>query len=96
MKRFFLAFDISDDKRRSKLTRILENYGTRVQYSIFEFSLSPAKELTLMKDLSKLKFISNENQGEGLLIIPIDNNTSGKVVRTGSTKNFYDNKFLIP
>ncbi|MFM7457235.1 MAG: CRISPR-associated endonuclease Cas2 [bacterium] len=96
MKRFFLAFDISDDKRRSKLTRILENYGTRVQYSIFEFSLSPAKELTLMKDLSKLKFISNENPGEGLLIIPIDNNTSEKVVRTGSTKNFYDNKFLIP
>jgi CRISPR-associated protein Cas2 len=96
MKRFFLAFDISDDKRRSKLTRVLENYGTRVQYSIFEFSLSTAKEVTLMKNLNKLKFITDDNPGEGILIIPIDGNTSEKVVRTGSTKNFYDKKFLIP
>jgi hypothetical protein len=49
-----------------------------------------------MKNLNKLKFIADDNPGEGILIIPIDGNTSEKVVRTGSTKNFYDKKFLIP
>ncbi|MCX8082691.1 MAG: CRISPR-associated endonuclease Cas2 [bacterium] len=31
-----ISYDIVDDKRRNKVSKFLENYGTRVQYSVFE------------------------------------------------------------
>ena len=37
-KKFFvvIAYDITDDKRRTRLAQTLLNYGNRVQYSVFE------------------------------------------------------------
>lgn len=36
--KFFLlvSYDIIEDKRRNKVANILEDYGERVQYSVFE------------------------------------------------------------
>jgi CRISPR-associated protein Cas2 len=34
-----VTYDISDDNIRSKVSGILENYGFRVQYSVFECHL---------------------------------------------------------
>jgi CRISPR-associated protein Cas2 len=49
MKHFYLiSYDISNDKRRLKVMKALEDYGTRVQYSVFECWLRP-------KDLDNLK-----------------------------------------
>lgn len=31
-----VAYDIPDDKRRNQLAKCLEDYGRRVQYSVFE------------------------------------------------------------
>ncbi|ELR98434.1 CRISPR-associated endonuclease Cas2 [Gloeocapsa sp. PCC 73106] len=42
-----IVYDIPDDKRRNKLSKFLEGYGTRVQLSVFECFLS----LQEMKDL---------------------------------------------
>ena len=37
MKDFVIvAYDISDDRRRLQVAKILKDYGTRVQYSVFE------------------------------------------------------------
>jgi len=33
---FIVSYDIPDTKRRTKLSRALEDFGTRVQYSVFE------------------------------------------------------------
>lgn len=35
-----VAYDISDDKRRTRLHNLLEDFGTPVQYSIFECLLT--------------------------------------------------------
>lgn len=37
-KRIFcvIAYDISDDRRRSQIVKMLEKYGVRVNYSVFE------------------------------------------------------------
>ncbi len=37
-KRIFciVVYDISDDKRRNKISKVLEKYGIRVNYSVFE------------------------------------------------------------
>ena len=31
-----IAYDIADSKRLSRIAKIMEDYGTRVQYSVFE------------------------------------------------------------
>jgi len=35
-----ISYDIPDNKRRTKIAKILEDYGERVQYSVFECDLS--------------------------------------------------------
>lgn len=38
--RVIVSYDISDDKRRRKVATIMEGYGYRVQYSVFECDLT--------------------------------------------------------
>lgn len=40
-----ISYDIPDDKRRTRVAKALENFGTRVQYSVFECLLT-ATQLT--------------------------------------------------
>ncbi len=44
-----VSYDISDDKRRIKIMKQMENFGRRVQYSVFECELKP-DQLTLLKE----------------------------------------------
>ncbi|MGH9761714.1 MAG: CRISPR-associated endonuclease Cas2 [Blastocatellia bacterium] len=38
---FVVAYDISADNRRDKVAQELKNWGTRVQYSVWECDLEP-------------------------------------------------------
>ncbi|NET61636.1 MAG: CRISPR-associated endonuclease Cas2 [Symploca sp. SIO2E6] len=49
---YVVAYDIPDDKRCKKVSDLLEGYGKRVQYSVFECVLSQAK----YEELGKLQF----------------------------------------
>jgi CRISPR-associated protein Cas2 len=51
-----ISFDVSDDRRRSKLVKVLRGYAQRVQKSVFEATdLSPAVFLRMRSKLeSKL------------------------------------------
>ena len=50
-KNFYLVvYDISNNKRRTRLHKRLQDYGTPVQYSVFE-CLVDAKELAKMKKM---------------------------------------------
>lgn len=46
-----VVYDISDDKRRTKLHDVLLNYGTPVQYSVFECLVDPAEWTALRHKL---------------------------------------------
>lgn len=37
---YVICYDIPDDKRRKKISDLLEVYGSRVQYSVFECVLN--------------------------------------------------------
>ena len=56
---FVISYDIADDKRRNKVAKCLENYGTRVQYSVFEVICE--KEM-IEKIIDELKQIVVLNQ----------------------------------
>ncbi|MBD2313009.1 CRISPR-associated endonuclease Cas2 [Desertifilum sp. FACHB-1129] len=49
-----VSYDISEDKRRTKIHKILKSYGQWVQYSIFECSLEPTDYARLRSRLQKL------------------------------------------
>lgn len=48
---YLIIYDISDDKRRRKISKILEGFGARVQYSAFEMWLTPSKYNELVSKL---------------------------------------------
>ncbi len=49
-----ISYDISEDKRRTKIHNILKSYGEWVQYSVFECALTNTQYAKLRSRLSKL------------------------------------------
>lgn len=50
---YVVAYDIPDDKRRKRVSDLLEGYGQRVQYSVFECVLTQSKYDELRRRLRK-------------------------------------------
>lgn len=44
-----VAYDVPDDKRRLKVMNTLKDFGTRVQYSVFECHLPKPEHLTRLR-----------------------------------------------
>lgn len=51
---YVIAYDIPEDRRRNKVAKLLEGYGTRVNYSVFECLLTPAQFARLHARLDRL------------------------------------------
>ena len=49
-----VAYDISDDRRRTKLHNALLDYGTPVQYSVFECLLDEAREKAMRRTAKRI------------------------------------------
>jgi CRISPR-associated protein Cas2 len=56
---YVLAYDLSDDRRRAKIARLMESLGERVQGSVFEAWLTPAE---LNRLVAKAKKILHERE----------------------------------
>ncbi|MCS6958629.1 MAG: CRISPR-associated endonuclease Cas2 [Pseudanabaenaceae cyanobacterium SKYGB_i_bin29] len=63
---YVVSYDIPCDKRRRKVAELLEGYGQRVQYSVFECDLSEKQLEALKKRLSR-----RINQQDSVRIYPI-------------------------
>lgn len=59
-----VAYDISDDKRRRKISEVLKDYGVRVQYSVFECMLDYKR----LKEMEK-RVVRRMNKDEDRLRI---------------------------
>lgn len=44
-----VTYDIPDDRRRTKVANILEDFGDRVQYSVFEMELNGVDQLATLQ-----------------------------------------------
>ena len=49
-RHFVIAFDVSDNRRRRKLTKLLLNYSYRVQYSVFEMCTKSEDNRKLLEE----------------------------------------------
>lgn len=57
---YIVSYDITNDKLRRKIAKEMENYGIRVQYSVFECDLKVEKYAELYAKLIKLMGDSEE------------------------------------
>jgi CRISPR-associated protein Cas2 len=48
-----VSYDIADDKRRRKVVKVMEGYGRRVQFSVFECELNQTKLNRMERALKK-------------------------------------------
>lgn len=65
--KYLISYDIVSDKRRAKIAKILERYGVRIQFSVFESDLSKSKLNELKKELK----VFVDNKKDSLIIFPM-------------------------
>ncbi len=51
---YLICYDISEPKRLNKVARIMEDFGVRVLYSVFECFLTPVQLETLRHSIEPL------------------------------------------
>ena len=49
---YIISYDITEDRLRNKVSKILSSYGTRVQKSVFELDLQPNQFSQVLRSLS--------------------------------------------
>ena len=76
---YVIAYDIPDDKRRTKVHKILLGYGKWTQYSLFECFLS-RKELVLLRSKLTDHLLANE---DSVRFYPLCANCVSKVETVG-------------
>ena len=78
--RIVISYDISNDKRRNKIAKLLEGYGYRVQYSVFECDLDH-KKLAILK--RRLKPYVKGKLEESIRFYPLTKNSAEKATVIG-------------
>lgn len=50
---YVVTYDVPDDKRRTQIAKVLEGYGSRVNYSVFECVLTERQYASLRRKLDR-------------------------------------------
>ena len=77
---YVVSYDIEDNKVRIKLAKILEGYGVRIQYSVFECQLTEKRYLKLYQEIFRL--FDGKTDGS-IRFYPICKNCAEKIVTIG-------------
>lgn len=79
---YVLVYDISADKRRAKIARLMESFGGRVQGSVFEAWLTQAELEEILKRSKKV--MNQEEDGLRIYFICQACQAKAKMVGPGS------------
>ncbi|MDI9337547.1 MAG: CRISPR-associated endonuclease Cas2 [Alphaproteobacteria bacterium] len=79
-----VSYDISDDKLRTKFSKYLEQYGGRIQYSLFEISNSERVLNNIIVEI-KGRFEKKFTQKDSVLIFKLS--ATCTILRFGYAKN---------
>lgn len=85
-----VSYDISSSRRRRKVMKVLEGYGERVQYSVFECNLAPKKIEEMRRHLAKL--ISPK---DSLRIYFLSADDVKRILRMGDPRVVTDRVFIM-
>lgn len=59
--RYLVAYDIPDDRRRTRISDCLSGFGDRLQYSVFIVDASPAKFIRLRDAIQRLLVLAEDS-----------------------------------
>lgn len=51
---YLVAYDVTDDKRRTKIFKKLKGYGESLQYSLFRCALTPSERIRMRSEIWEL------------------------------------------
>ena len=88
---YVIAYDIPDDKRRTKIHKVLLGFGKWTQYSLFECFLS-RKELILLRSKLAEHLVAKE---DSVRFYPLCANCVSKVETVGGPPPADDILFLV-
>ena len=88
---YIVAYDIPSNRRRKKVSDILEGYGKRVQYSVFELVLAKSKYDEMRRKLSR--YVNSEE--DSLRFYPISQHTLDQVEIWGGVPLTQGQKSII-
>ncbi len=91
MSRYIISYDISDDKTRNKVEKIISGYIYRVQYSMFEGIISQRSYSDIKKKLSK--YLLKEN--DSIRIYKVCEKCTTQISFFGNPKIIEDMNFMI-
>jgi CRISPR-associated protein Cas2 len=74
-----ISYDIVDNRRRTRVMRLLEGYGRRVQRSVFECPLSGEELLTLVAELAAII----DRHTDSVCCYPLDAAAVGRILIQG-------------
>lgn len=80
-------------KGRNKINRLLLNYGTKINNSLFECRLNYKYYLELIQKISALS--SSLGEGEYIKVYPLCEKCSKKIVSFGNSKGDADPLFYL-
>lgn len=87
-KLVLIIYDIIDNKRRTKMVKMLESYGIRVQKSAFEALLSTKQYKEVLVKILK---IADEEDNVRLYRL----NSSNEVIYLGDSDTIYEEDLVI-
>jgi len=63
--RHIVTYDVINDKRRTRVFKILEGYGDHIQYSVFRCDMSPKEKVLLIDAVDK---VINHKEDQVILV----------------------------
>lgn len=57
---YLICYDVVNDRRRDRISRLLEGYGLRIQKSVFECVLTPDQYELLQRRLQSKRYLNPE------------------------------------
>ena len=86
--KWVVCFDISDDKKRKKIGDMLEEFGVRVQRSVFEIEITDTK---LKKLLQKFEDMVDKKE-DSIRFYPFHRDTVKKTICLGYGLDAFEGK----
>ena len=70
---YLITYDIANTKRRNKLSELLEQYGIRVNYSVFELDITKKELKEIVETIKKKKLLKKKVDSIRFYAFSLDN-----------------------
>ncbi len=91
IEKFVVIYDIEETKNRTRLSRILFEYGIRTQFSVFEVEVGQKEYPKFIKLLER----KIRKERDKIYVYPLDKKAEKRISRIGNLENSIINDFFI-